>query len=54
MPGACYLEMILAGVTAHLGKEVAWCIENLGFAKPLVLRLQDGRLEDVYKSFNIT
>jgi hypothetical protein len=28
----------------------AWCIENLGFAKPLVLRLsQDGHMEDTSK-----
>ncbi|CAK9102638.1 unnamed protein product [Durusdinium trenchii] len=47
VPGACYLEMILAGLRTHLGPQEAWCIENLGFAKPLVLRLsQDGRLEE--------
>jgi len=47
VPGACYLEMILAGVKAHLGAQEAWCIENLGFAKPLVLRLsQDGHMEE--------
>ncbi|CAJ1396117.1 unnamed protein product [Effrenium voratum] len=37
VPGACYLEMIVAGCTTFLGNE-AWCVENLGFAKPLVLR----------------
>lgn len=47
VPGACYLEMILAGVRAHLGQQEAWCIESLGFAKPLVLRLsQSGQLEE--------
>eukprot|EP00931_Biecheleriopsis_adriatica_P048348 TRINITY_DN27935_c0_g1_i1.p1 TRINITY_DN27935_c0_g1~~TRINITY_DN27935_c0_g1_i1.p1 ORF type:complete len:5156 (-),score=1260.04 TRINITY_DN27935_c0_g1_i1:82-15549(-) len=47
VPGACYLEMILAGVAAHLGQKEAWCIESLGFAKPLVLRLSaDGQLEE--------
>jgi len=46
VPGACYLEMILAGCTDHVGKGQAWCVENLGFAKPLVLRLLDGQLEE--------
>ncbi|CAK9057424.1 Mycoketide-CoA synthase (Polyketide synthase Pks12), partial [Durusdinium trenchii] len=46
VPGACYLEMIVAGCTTFLGNE-AWCVENLGFAKPLVLRLlPDGSLEE--------
>ncbi|CAE8623413.1 unnamed protein product [Polarella glacialis] len=39
--------MILAGVTEHLGRQQAWCVETLGFAKPLVLRLSsEGRLEE--------
>eukprot|EP00928_Gymnodinium_smaydae_P004000 TRINITY_DN11406_c0_g2_i2.p1 TRINITY_DN11406_c0_g2~~TRINITY_DN11406_c0_g2_i2.p1 ORF type:complete len:2568 (+),score=644.11 TRINITY_DN11406_c0_g2_i2:184-7887(+) len=47
VPGACYLEMIIAGVTEHLGKSEAWFIESLGFAKPLVLRLSDdGKIEE--------
>jgi len=46
VPGACYLEMILAGVGEYMGKSEAWCIESLGFAKPLVLRLIDGKLEE--------
>ncbi|CAE7183438.1 pikAI, partial [Symbiodinium microadriaticum] len=46
VPGACYLEMIVAGCTTFVGSE-AWCVENLGFAKPLVLRLlPDGSLEE--------
>eukprot|EP00931_Biecheleriopsis_adriatica_P047752 TRINITY_DN27548_c0_g2_i1.p1 TRINITY_DN27548_c0_g2~~TRINITY_DN27548_c0_g2_i1.p1 ORF type:complete len:4734 (-),score=1179.49 TRINITY_DN27548_c0_g2_i1:215-14152(-) len=48
VPGACYLEMIIAGCTAFVGNADAWCVENLGFAKPLVLRLlPDGQLEEV-------
>ncbi|CAK0831545.1 unnamed protein product, partial [Prorocentrum cordatum] len=46
VPGACYLEMILAGCAEYVGKQEAWCVEGLGFAKPLVLRLADGRLEE--------
>ncbi|CAE7301121.1 eryA [Symbiodinium sp. CCMP2592] len=46
VPGACYLEMIVAGCTTFVGSE-PWCVENLGFAKPLVLRLlPDGSLEE--------
>jgi len=46
VPGACYLEMIVAGLGDFVGKDEAWCVESLGFAKPLVLRLADGKLEE--------
>lgn len=46
VPGATYLEMIIAGCTEFMGKTEAWCVESLGFAKPLVLRLVDGKLEE--------
>eukprot|EP00927_Polykrikos_kofoidii_P027406 TRINITY_DN24121_c0_g1_i1.p1 TRINITY_DN24121_c0_g1~~TRINITY_DN24121_c0_g1_i1.p1 ORF type:complete len:1726 (+),score=253.18 TRINITY_DN24121_c0_g1_i1:168-5180(+) len=46
VPGACYLEMIIAGAREYLGRAEAWCVEDLGFAKPLVLRLVEGRLEE--------
>jgi len=46
VPGACYLEMVLAGCAEYVGRKDAWCVEGLGFAKPLVLRLVEGRLEE--------
>lgn len=41
-----YGSETLPGVTQHLGKQEAWQIEGLGFAKPLVLRLEDGKMEE--------
>lgn len=46
VPGACYLEMIIACAFEHFGKDEAWFVEGLGFAKPLVLRLVEGKLEE--------
>ncbi|CAE8615450.1 unnamed protein product [Polarella glacialis] len=48
VPGACYLEMMIAGCGAYVGgNNEAWWVEGVGFAKPLVLRLlPDGQLEE--------
>lgn len=46
VPGACYLEQIIAGCGEYVSQGEAWCIESLSFDRPLVLRLLDGKLEE--------
>jgi len=46
VPGACYLQMIITGCTTFMRRDQAWCVESLGFAGPLVLRLLEGKLEE--------